>query len=104
MVNIERKGSGVPFDQALEQSYNRPATLSGGIIGATRKNDAVALWGIIKHKKDRYVHLLKMQDGEEEELSVHHDFNRNSANKMKVLMQEIEDYLKKFVLLFFCQE
>ena len=76
VVNMNRKGSGVPFDQALEQSYNRPAKVSGGIIRVTRKKDAVALWGIIKHKKDEYVHLLKMQDDVDGELSVHHDFNR----------------------------
>ncbi len=34
-------------DQALEQRYNRPAKVSGGIIGVTRKKEAVALWGII---------------------------------------------------------
>ena len=60
VVNTNRKGSGVPFHQALEQSYNRPAKVSGGIIGITRKKDAVVLWGIIKHKKDEYAHLLKM--------------------------------------------
>ena len=42
-VNTTKKGSGVPFDQALEQRYNRPAKVSGGIIGVTRKKDAVAL-------------------------------------------------------------
>ena len=50
------------FDQAIEQSYNCPAKVSGGIIGVTRKKDAVALWDIIKHKKDEYVHLLKKRD------------------------------------------
>ena len=62
VVNTTKKGSGVPFDQALEQCYNRPAKVSGGIIGITRKKEAVALWGITKHKKDQYVDLLKMKD------------------------------------------
>jgi hypothetical protein len=35
VVNTNRTGSGVPFDQALEQSYNRPAKVSRGIIGVT---------------------------------------------------------------------
>ncbi|KAK5905166.1 hypothetical protein CesoFtcFv8_006658 [Champsocephalus esox] len=61
VVNTTKKGSAVPFDQALEQCYNRPAKVSGGIIGITRKKEAVALWGIIKHKKDQYVDLLKMR-------------------------------------------
>jgi hypothetical protein len=90
VVNPDQ-ANGVLFDQALEQSYNRPAKVSGGIIGVTRNKDAVALWGIIKHKKDEYVHLLKMQDDVDGELSVHHDFNHSSAKKIK----EIENYLQK---------
>ena len=73
-MNGDRKGGAVPFDQALEQCYNTPAKVSGGIIGVTRKRDALALWDIIKHKKDQYVHLPEMQDVEGE-LSLHHDFN-----------------------------
>ena len=89
VVNTNRKGSGVPFGQALEQSYNRPAKVSGGIIGVTRKKDAVALWGIIKNKKDEYVDLLKMQDDVDGELSAHHDL-------VQELVQEVKDYLQKF--------
>ena len=65
-MNTIKKGSGVPFDQPLEQCYNRPAKVSGGIIGVTRKKDAVALWGIIKYKKDQYVDLKKKNDNQEE--------------------------------------
>ena len=95
VMNGNRKGSGVPFDQALEQCYNRPAKVSGGIIGVTRKKDAVALWDIIKHKKDQYVHLLKMQEDVEGELSLHHDFNQSTATKISALVQEIDTYLRK---------
>ena len=84
VMNTTKKGtSGVPFDQALVQFYNRPAKVSvwggggGGIIGITRKKEAVALWGIIKHKikkkKTCYVDLLKMKDDVQGELSLHHD-------------------------------
>ena len=55
----------------------------------------MALWGIIKHKKDEYVHLLKMQDDVDGELSVHHDFNHSSAKKINELVHEIEDYLQR---------
>ena len=95
VVNTNRKGSGVPFYQALEQSYNRPAKVSSGIIVFTRKKDAVALCGIIKHKKDEYVHFLKMQDDVDGELSVYHDFNSSSAKKIKELVQEVKDYRQK---------
>ena len=36
VMNGNRKGGGVPFDQALEQCYNHPAKVSGGIIEVTR--------------------------------------------------------------------
>jgi len=51
MMNRTERGSGVPFDQGLEQCFNRPAKVNGGIIGVTQKKEAVALWEIIKHKK-----------------------------------------------------
>ena len=51
MMNRTKRGSGVPFDQGLEQCYNWPAKVNGGIIGVTRKKEAVALWEIIKYKK-----------------------------------------------------
>ena len=95
VMNTTKNGSGVPFDQALEQCYNRPAKVSGGIIGVTRKKEAVALWGIIKHKKDQYVDLLKMKDDVEGELSLHHDFNPSTATKIVGMVQDIEEYLLK---------
>ena len=95
VMNTTKKGSGVPFDQALEQCYNRPAKVSGGIIGVTRKKEAVALWGLIKHKKDQYVDLLKMKDDVEGELSLHHNFNPSTATKIVRMAQDIEEYLLK---------
>ena len=94
-MNRTKKGSGVPFDQALEQRYNRPAKVSGGIIGVTRKKDAVALWGVIKHKKDQYVDFLKMEDDVQGELSLHHDFSTNTVSTMVRMVQDIEEYLLK---------
>ncbi len=94
VMNGDRKGSGVPFDQALEQCYNRPAKVSGGIIGVTRKKDAVALWDIIKHKKDQYAQLLKMDEDVEGELSLHHDFNKSTATKISSMVKEIEIYIR----------
>ena len=94
VVNITKKGSGVPFDQALEQCYNRPAKVSGRIIGVTRKKDALALWGIIKHKKDQYVDLLKKNDIQEE-LSLHHDFNPSTTTMIIRMVRDIEQYLLK---------
>ena len=95
VVNAAKRGSGVPFDQALEQCYNWPAKVSGGIIGVTRKKDAVALWGIIKHKKDQYVDLLKDKNDSREELSLHHDFNPSATTTIVSMVRDIEQYLLK---------
>ena len=35
-------GSTVPMDQALEKEYNKPAKGQGGIIGFSRRKEAVA--------------------------------------------------------------
>ena len=95
VVNTTRKGSGVPFDQALEQCYNWPAKVSGEITGVTRKKDAVALWGIIKHKKDQFVDLLKKKNDVHGELSLHHDFNPSTATTIAGMVRDIEEYLLK---------
>lgn len=95
VVNTTKQGSGVPFDQALEQHYNRPAKVSGGIIGVTRKKDAVALWAIIKHKKDQYVDYLKVKDEDQGELSLHHDFNPHAVTSIVTMVGELKEYLLK---------
>lgn len=91
-MSTNKKGSGVPFDMALEQCYNRPAKVNGGIIGVTRKKDAVALWGIIKHKN---VDLLKKKNDVQGELSLLHDFNPSTATAIVRMVQDIEEYLLK---------
>lgn len=104
VVNRCNKGSGVPFDQALEQSYNRPAKVSGGVIGVTRKKDAVALWNIIKHKKDEYVHLLKKRDDVVGELWLHHEFNYTTTDKFSKMGQEVKAYILKLCRSFLQHE
>ena len=53
-----RHGSGVPMDQALEKEYNKPAKGPGGIIGITRRKEAVCKWNIIKHEKAHFLKYL----------------------------------------------
>ena len=95
VVNTAKKGSEVLFGQALKQCYNWPAKVSGGIIGVTRKKEAVALWEIIKYKKDQYVDLLKMKDDVQGEFSLHYDFNQSTAATIIRMVQDIEEYLLK---------
>ena len=42
-----REGSAVPKDQALEKEYNKPAKCQSGIIGITRRKEAVCKWNLI---------------------------------------------------------
>ena len=39
------------MDQALEKQYNKPAKGQSGIIGFSRRKEAVCKWNIIKQEK-----------------------------------------------------
>ena len=54
MRHSSRKGSAVPIDQALEKAYSKPAKSSVGIIGFTRRKEAICKWNLIKHEKAKY--------------------------------------------------
>ena len=69
--------------------------MSGGIIGVTRKKDAVALWEIIKHKKDQYIDLMKTKADVHGELSLHHNFNPTIAATIVKMVQDTKEYLLK---------
>ena len=59
MYFSSRRGSAVSFDMALEKHYNKTAKVIGGIIGLTRRKEAVALWNITKH--ERHLHVSSME-------------------------------------------
>ena len=46
------------MDQALEKAYNKPAMVQGGIIGISRRKQAVCEGNIIKHEKTKYKNFL----------------------------------------------
>ena len=84
----KRKASAIPIDQALESKYNKPAKSSSGVIGFTRRKEAVSKWGLIKHEKMRYSAFLRSlcEINDEDEHSLHHDFasKRNENDKAHV--------------------
>ena len=87
--------SGVPLDQALEQCYNKPA---GGIIGCTRRKDAVAIWNLIKQDKDQYACELERQHNNhsnDSEYSLHHEFNKSSSLERSKDVSAIVSYINK---------
>ena len=46
------------MDQALEKVYNKPTKGQGGIIGFTRRKEAVAQFNQIRHEKARISSFL----------------------------------------------
>ena len=72
---------------ALEKCYNKPAKVTGGIIGMTIQKEVVALWDVLEHEKDPHVVQLlewcKLGDKDDSELSLHHEFN-SSSNKYRI--------------------
>lgn len=73
----EKNFSSVGMDQGLEMCYNKPAKGQGGIIGMTRRKEAVALQDIIKH--DTYslnmLHRRICGITENDEYVLHHEFS-----------------------------
>ena len=86
--HTSRKGSAVPMDQALEKAYNKPAKSSSGIIGFSRRKEAVCKWNLIKHEKDKFRNFLYnvCQMNDNDDYRVHHELSENitAADKESV--------------------
>ena len=95
--HTQRRGSAVPVDQALEKAYKKPAKSSDGIIGFTRRKEAVCKWNLIKHEKAKYrSHLYdvcQMAD-DEDQYSLHYEFSertsKSDSDSVKSLMRNIK--------------
>ena len=67
----------VPMNQALEKAYNKPAEGQDGIVGFTRRKEAVAQFNLIRHEKAKISAFLRsishliMQD----EYTFHREFS-----------------------------
>ena len=66
------------MDQALEKEYNKPAKSSSGIIGFTRRKEAVCKWNLIKHEKAKYRSFLytTCQMDEDDQYNLHYEFSK----------------------------
>lgn len=91
----QRKASAVPMDQALESKYNKPAKSSSGIIGITRKKEAVCKWNLVKHEKSNYTSLLRDISGisHEDEYSLHHEFSQKRTETDKKCVKQVTSYM-----------
>ena len=82
-------------DQALESKYNKQAKSSSGIIGITRRKEAVCKWGLIKHEKANYCNLLRKISSvnQEDEYSLHHEFSEKLSETDQTYIQQLVDYI-----------
>ena len=96
VTQTSRKGSKLPMDQALEQLYNKPAKSSSGVIGFSRRKEAVCKWNILKHEKAEYTSLLEKICGlvEENEYNIHHEF---CESQTKEDTSDVNDLMKHIV-------
>ena len=90
-----RKSSSVPMDQALEMAYNKPAKGPGGVIGFTRRKEAVAKWNLIKHEKSKILSFLdevcRLNDNDE--YSIHHEFSDSITESEERDIESIRSFL-----------
>lgn len=91
-----RSGSAVPFDMALEKVYNKPAKVKGGIIGITKRKEAVTQWNLLKHEKDLFVALMlencKIVETEDT-LNFHHDFSASTTARNIERLSMLREYI-----------
>lgn len=100
----DKNFSSVGMDQGLEMCYNKPAKGQGGIIGMTRRKEAVALQDIIKH--DTYsmnmLHRRICGITENDEYVLHHEFSDIVTKKdnqcIMKMVNFITDRYNPFVL------
>ena len=92
------------MDMALEKEYNKPAKIAGGTIGYTQRKEAVALWNITRHEKDRQVAILTdwcdINEENGSELNMHHEFNPSSAKINNERVSDLLQYIKSISSIF----
>ena len=87
----------MPFDQALGSAYNNPAKGPGGVIGISRKKEAVLKWNLIKHEKAKYTRFIDdiCNYVEKDEYSLHHEFSTITTTKDEQSVQTVCDFFRK---------
>ena len=60
-------------------AYNKPAKGPGGVIGFTRRKEAVAKWNLIKHEKSKILYFLDdlcdLNENDSIRYSINHEFS-----------------------------
>ena len=85
------------MDQALEKQYNKPVKGQSGIIGITRRKEAVCKWNIIKHEKGQYGDFLQniCQFDTNDEYSIHHEFAPSITKRDQEAVEQMVEYVEE---------
>lgn len=85
------------MDQALEQMYNKPVKGHGGIVGLTRRKEAVAQHDLTKQEKFMISAFLREFCGlnDEDECNLHHEFSTSATKHEEVCIQQMLAYIQE---------
>ena len=94
-----RKVSSIPLDQALEIQYNKPAKNQSGIVGITRKKEAVNKWNILRHEKFQHTQFLEQMCNisNNDQYSLHHEFSLSVTENNREAVLNITNYINEHV-------
>ena len=81
------------MDQALEKEYSKPAKGQGGIIGISRRKEAVAQWNITKHEKAKFTKYLHELCSLNDEYTLHHEFSQSLIEADEECVVQIGNYI-----------
>ena len=90
------------MDQALEKQYNKPGKGPLGIIGFTRRKEALCKWNIIKHEKFLYTQALSKiwQLKTEDQCSLHHEFSETATQEEREAVAKMIQFIEERGSLF----
>ena len=85
------------MDQAMEKAYNKPAKDNSGIVGFSRRKEAVAKWNIIKHEKVKYKSFLHewCSMDQHDEYSYHHEFSEAALKYDEECVHQVVTFIQE---------
>lgn len=83
----------VPTDQALEQTINKEAKGSGGIIGFTRRKGALTRWLVTRHILGEFGGKFKLTLSKDTDTSQHEDMGKNRQKRDETDVGKVVDLI-----------
>ena len=95
--HTKSKASGVLMNQALEKPYNKSAKSNSGIVGISRRKDAVCRWNTIKHEKAKFKNFQQEYCcfSEYDEYVLHHDCSTSTTVTDEKCVNAVIEYVNK---------